>query len=158
MRTFERKVDAEAHLVSVESSKLAGAYVDQSAGRVRFSQYAESWAAAQPHRGSTAQSVRSILDRHILPNFGSRPIATICPSEVQAWVAGLELAPSTVHVMYGKLAAIFRAAVADRVIATSPCNPRKIRLPAPTATRSCRCRPTMCARWPRRCPPTTARS
>jgi len=43
-------------------------------------------------------------------------------------VSGLELAPSTVTVVYGKVAAIFRAAVEDRVIAHSPCT-RRIRLP-----------------------------
>ncbi len=129
IKTFGRRFDAEAHLVSVESSKLTGAYVDQAAGRVLFGSYAEDWAAAQPHRESTAQSIRSILDCHIMPTFGTRTIASIRTSEVQAWVAGLELAPSTVQVVYGKLAAIFRAAADDRMIVTSPCAGRKIRLP-----------------------------
>jgi integrase len=65
---------------------------------------------------------------HVLPTFENRPIAAVRTSEVQAWVSGLELAPSTVEVAYGKLAAIFRAAVEDRVIARSPCT-RSIRLP-----------------------------
>jgi len=72
--------------------------------------------------------VDSILRIHVLPAFGARPSGTIRTSEVQAWIAGLELAPSTVAVVYGKLAAIFRAAEDDRVIARSPCT-RRVRLP-----------------------------
>ncbi len=129
-RTFTRKVDAEAWLTRVEGSKLVGGYVDQAAGRRTFGEYASAWAAAQPHRATTAASVEQILRNHVLPVFGARPIATIRTSEVQAWASGLELAPSTVVVVYGKVAAIFRAAAEDRVIARSPCT-RRIRLPRP---------------------------
>ena len=127
-RTFPRKVDAEAWLTRVESSKLVGGYVDQAAGRRTFGEYATAWAAAQPHRATTTASVEQILRVHVLPTFGARQIATVRTSEVQAWVSGLELAPSTVAVVYGKVVAIFRAAVEDRVIAHSPCT-RRIRLP-----------------------------
>ena len=125
---FDRKIDADRHLAAVTTAKASGAYVDAAAGRVKLREYAEAWAARQPHRGSTAQSVRSILDRHVLPTFGSRPLAAIRPSEVQAWVSGLKLAPSTVGVVYGKLAGILRSAVDDRLIAHSPCG-RQIKLP-----------------------------
>jgi len=52
------------------------------------------------------------------------------PSEVQAWVKGRAdvLAPATVEVVYRYLAAIFAAAVDDRLIAASPCG-RKVKLP-----------------------------
>jgi integrase len=128
-KSFDRKIDAEAFAASVEHSKVVGTFVDATAGRMMFGDFAEAWAAAQPHRGTTAQNVRSILQRHILPTFGTRPIASIRTSEVQAWVPGLGLAPSTLRVTYGKLAAIFRAAVDDRVIVVSPCDGRKVRLP-----------------------------
>jgi len=128
--TFTRKLDAERHLATVTVSAAQGAYVDPSAGRATFGAYAASWAAAQPHRATTAASVEQILRVHILPTFERRQIASIRTSEVQAWIAGLELAPSTVAVVYGKLAATFRAAEEDRVIARSPCI-RRIRLPRP---------------------------
>lgn len=131
MRSFAKRVEAEQFLATTEHQKAAGEYVDASAGRVTFAAYAASWAAAQPHRASTAASVEGILRSHVLPSFGSRQIATIRASEIQAWVAGLELAPSTVAVVYGKVAAIFRAAEEDRVIARSPCT-RRIRLPRPS--------------------------
>ena len=130
MRSFARRVEAEQFLATTEHRKASGEYVDASAGRVTFAAYATAWAAAQPHRASTAASVEGILRSHALPVFGTRQIATIRTSEIQAWIAGLELAPSTVAVVYGKVAAIFRAAEEDRVIARSPCT-RRIRLPRP---------------------------
>lgn len=126
-KIFDRKLDAENFLKRIEVAKLEGSYVDPKAGRQSFAEYARQWAAAQPHRASTAASVQSILDTHIIPRFGDRTIASIRTSEVQAWVAGLELAPSTAGVVYGKLAAIFNAATADRIIVRSPCV--RIRLP-----------------------------
>ena len=73
--------------------------------------------------------MRSNLDNHVLPAFGDRPIGTIRPSEVQAWVRNLSstLAPGTVEVVYRYFAAILRAGVEDRIIPISPC--RSIRLP-----------------------------
>lgn len=51
------------------------------------------------------------------------------PSEVQAWVKGRAevLAPATVEVAYRYLAAIFAAAVEDRLIPATPC--KGVRLP-----------------------------
>jgi integrase len=141
-KTFGRLVDAEAFLTQVEHSKLVGEYVDSKAARVTFGEYALRWAEAQPHRATTAEGVESILRRHVLPTFGGRQLSAIRTSDVQAWVSSLVvdvvgssgeverrgLAPSTVVTVYGKVAAIFRAAVEDRLIARSPCT-RRVRLP-----------------------------
>jgi integrase len=50
-------------------------------------------------------------------------MGSVFPSEVQAWVRGRAdvVAPSTVEQIYRTLAAVFRAAVADRLVASSPC-------------------------------------
>jgi hypothetical protein len=62
------------------------------------------------------------LRRHVYPTFGDRSLASVRPSEVQAWVRGLEehLAPSTIEVVYSFLAGVFRA-VRDRLIVATPC-------------------------------------
>ncbi|HET7488688.1 MAG TPA: hypothetical protein VFJ85_12220 [Acidimicrobiales bacterium] len=75
----------------------------------------------------------SHLRNHILPAFEQRPTAAVRPSEVQAWVRGRSdvLAPATVEVVNRYLAAIFLAAVRDRLIARSPCV--GVRLPRPVA-------------------------
>lgn len=127
---FVRKGDAVRHLAEVEHRKMTGGYVDPAAGKITFRSYAEQWRTAQVHRPGTAQSVEQHLRRHVYPRLGRRPIAAIRPSEVQAMVTRLSasLAPSTVAVVYGRVAAVFRAAVHDRVITFSPCV--DVRLPS----------------------------
>ncbi|MGI9156950.1 MAG: tyrosine-type recombinase/integrase [Marmoricola sp.] len=122
-QSFPRKSDAERHLTSVEHNILSGGYVDLTAGRRTVREYGEAWRAIQVHRPSTAVYVETMLRRHAYPVFGDRAMSSVRPSEVQAWVRGLSetLAPTTVEVVYRYVAAIFRAAVADRVIAASPC-------------------------------------
>ena len=126
---FDRKADAERWLDNVRGDFVPGTYVDPGAGRELFHEVAERWLSIQVHRPTTAAQVRSNFDNHVLPAFGDRPIGTIRPSEVQAWVRDLtsRLAPGTVEVIYRYLAAVFRAAVEDRVIAVSPC--RGVKLP-----------------------------
>jgi integrase len=69
------------------------------------------------------------VETHVYPTFGDRPLGSIRPSEVQAWVRGLErdLAPSTIGVVYSFVAGIFQTVVRDRIIVASPCV--DIRLP-----------------------------
>ncbi|MGI9051047.1 MAG: tyrosine-type recombinase/integrase [Ilumatobacteraceae bacterium] len=129
-KTFVRKIDAARHLASVTLTTADGSYVDPAAGRATFGAFAISWAAAQPHRPTTADHVERALRLYILPTFEARPIASVRTSEIQAWVTSLELAPSTVRVTYGTLAAIFRAAEEDRAIPRSPCT-RRVKLPRP---------------------------
>jgi integrase len=137
-QTFGRKVDAQRHLTAIENSKLTSTYIDPKAGRVSFQTFAETWRAAQIHRPATATNVELHLRRHVYPRIGDRPIGAIRQSEVQALVKAMVsgragdsepkgLAPSTVAVVYSWVSSIFKAAVADRVIAVSPC--RSIRLP-----------------------------
>jgi integrase len=122
-RTFDRKIDAERFLTNIEHNELTGAYVDPSAGRMTLQTYAERWRASQVHRPTTAAQVETNLRRHVSPTLGTRPLGAIRPSEVQAWVSGRAqaLSPGTVRLVFRYLSAVFRAAVADRLIAVSPC-------------------------------------
>lgn len=135
-RTFARKIDAQRHLTSVEHSKLSAAYVDPAAGRTTFREYAEAWRHVQAHRHGTQTSVEQHLRLHVYPLLGTRPLGAVRPSEIQALVRSLSetLAPSTLAVVYGRVVAVFRAAVRDRVIVSSPCV--DVRLPARCAVSS----------------------
>ena len=121
-KTFRLKVEAEGWASDELAALRQGAWVDPKAGRIMFKICAEQWRAIQIHRPSTAAQVETNLRRHILPTFGDRPISAIRTSEVQAWVHGRsqELNPATVELVYRYLVAIFRAAVADKVITASP--------------------------------------
>ena len=130
-RHFARKVDAQRWLDEVTASIVTGQYVDPKAGRITFQEYAEQWRAAQVHRPTSAAHVEGMLRRHAYPVFGSRQLATILPSEIQAWVKLLgtgdkpskrkPLAPSTIAVVHAVVSGIFRSAIRDRKIVANPC-------------------------------------
>ncbi|MEZ0580390.1 tyrosine-type recombinase/integrase [Nocardioides sp. MH1] len=131
---FARKVDAQRWLDEVTASVVTGQYVDPKAGRLAFREYAEQWRAAQVHRPTSAAHVETMLRRHTYPTLGDRPLSSILPSEVQAWVKRLStgdgdrppLAPSTVSVVHGIVSSVFKAAVRDRRIMANPCEGTKL--------------------------------
>lgn len=121
-KSFTRKVDADRFRAEVEHSLNVGTYVDPAAGRKSFREYAEAWRLAQPHRPNTAARTLSQLGKHVYPVLGSRPMAAIRPSELQAFVTGLSanLSPGSVRTVYATVRAIFKTAVHDRVIGRDP--------------------------------------
>lgn len=134
-RSFPRKAEAERWLHDTQTEINRGNILDPSSGRVTVGEYAEKWRSMQIHRHSTASVTKSRLDRRIIPTFGHRHLASVLPSEVQAWVKELSVdyAPSTVEATYRLLATIFRSAVADRLVPSSPCI--RIQLPKQDAGR-----------------------
>jgi integrase len=122
-RQFARKGDADRFLDGLRGDLAHGVYVDPAGGRVLFRDYAEQWRAGQVHRPNTATQAETYLRLHAYPTLGRRPIGAIRRSEVQAWVkeqSGV-LAPGSVKLVYRWVSTIFKAAVADRLIASSPC-------------------------------------
>lgn len=67
--------------------------------------------------------MRRHFERHVYPILGAEPIGTIVPSDLRAMVKGLSegLSPATVSVICRHVSAVFKAAVLDRRIASSPC-------------------------------------
>lgn len=130
-RHCDRQIDAERFLARIHAQLVDGSYIDPTAGARLFGEYAASWQQSQVHRPTTVAQVDNHLRNHILPTFGARPIASIRPSEVQAWVRDRTevLAPSTVEVVFRIFAAILNAAIDDRIIARSPAT--GVRLPRP---------------------------
>jgi integrase len=126
-RTFARKADADRFARSVEVDKDRGHYLDPDAGRVTFARYLDQYRATRTHRPATVAASASRFDKHVLPVFGNRTMASIQRSDIQGWVAKLELSPTTVETVYKELAAVFREAVHDSVLLSSPC--QRIKLP-----------------------------
>lgn len=128
-RTFRRKADAHRWIDEHTADMLTGRYVDPSAGRVTFREYAERWRTSQPHRPSTESLYERLLRLHVYPTLGDRRLSSVKRSDIQGWVSKLsdELAPASVNGCYSRVRTIFRAAVDDRLIGETPC--RSIALP-----------------------------
>lgn len=129
-QNFTRKSDADARDAAIRASLDAGTYIDAAAGKVRFDSYAPEWQRSQVHRESTAVRIERSLRLHVNPAIGHLQLRAIRRSHIQQLVRDLsaDLAPHTVTVTYGFVASIFAAAVADRLIGSSPC--KGVQLPA----------------------------
>jgi integrase len=133
-RHFARKIDAQKWLDEVTASVVTGLYVDPKAGRVTFREYAERWREIQVHRPSSRAHVETMLRRHAYPTLGSRPLSSILPSDIQAWVRWLgtdgqgrkALAPSTIGVVHGLVSSVMKSAVRDRRLVANPCDGTKL--------------------------------
>jgi integrase len=136
-RHFTRKVDAQRWLDEVTASLVTGQYVDPRAGRVTFRDYAEQWRAAQVHRPTSEAHVETMLRRHAYRTLGDRPLSSILPTEIQAWVKMLgtpgvgrrPLAPATTGTVHSIVSSVLKAAVRDRRILANPCEGTKLPRP-----------------------------
>ena len=125
-RNFDRRVDAERHLTTIEARKLAGTYDDPRAGRIKLGDFAEQTTAGWLNRrDSTKARDDSYLNSLILPNFANMPLGSVHPTDIQQWVAQLDTdgyAPATIRKAYQLLGRIFSDAVQAGLIIRSPCH------------------------------------
>lgn len=114
---------AEAFAAEVKNKLDDGTSVDLAAGRTLLQKYGERWRADLLHRGSTVERMDRVFRLHIDPILGRHEVAKVRASHIRAWVKNRAevLAPSTLAVVYGNLAAMFASAVVDRAIGISPC-------------------------------------
>lgn len=119
---FDRKIDAQQHLVRQQHDLATGAYVAPTAGRVTVADYANGWLARMrpTWRPSTTRHVETTFATHVLPALGQRPVGSIRRGDVEAFLAGLPLAPSTVAVVRSRLSQVLGAAVDDGLLARNP--------------------------------------
>jgi integrase len=125
---------AEDFLASVEADKRRGTYLDPSAGKRPFDEFAEEWLRTHQLDESSRESVRSRVRNHIIPFFGARAIASIQPSMIRDWSSALiakRLAVNTRVVLFAHLSGILTAAVDDGLIVKNPCSVKSVS--APTA-------------------------
>lgn len=118
------QASAEAELDRISADKQRGDYLDPRAGKTRFADVAEEWLAMKMNRTSTVQGYESLLRRHVLPCFGSRPVGSIRTSDVRRFLALTQrggAAPGTVRNAYRVLKAVLDAAVDDDLIRSNPC-------------------------------------
>lgn len=115
-RTTVRKIDAERWLDEMNAAIIRRDYRDPRLGRTPLRAWAAEWLELQLWRDGTRAAVANSLN-HILPVLGDRPLDKITKAQVQQFVNGLELAPSTVATVHQHLRTMLRAAVEhDRIL------------------------------------------
>lgn len=118
---FDRRVDAEQFLTSIEHSKLSGSFIDPNAGQIRFEVFAEEWAAAQDWKATSRESWPPVLVR-MVPHLGGMPLSSIDQLTLKTMRQKLSTryARSTVTLTMAYAGMIMRAAYASGRIGRDP--------------------------------------
>ena len=118
-KSFKRQVDAKRWVATEESKVVRGDWIDPSAGKVTLAAFYADWAPRQVWVSSTRENA-DLAAAGV--TFGEMPLRSIRRSHVEAWVKQMTttLAPSTIDTRFTIVRGLFRAAVADRLIASDP--------------------------------------
>lgn len=139
-RGFLTKRDASLFLSTIEVSKARGSYIDPTEGKRHVSEFAQAWmdghlATLKP---SSQHVMRTSWRVHVEPEWGTRQVASIRPSEISAWSGRMQaggddrkaLGAQTVRRAMFVLSLVLERAVQDGVIDRNPA--KGLRLPAKT--------------------------
>jgi integrase len=126
-KSFTRRADAKKYLTEIEAAKFNGSYLDPTAGRLTFNQWADQWWqvwAADPDRSpTTLGAADSRLRCHLRPVFGRRRLGEITVSSIRQWqyeLRGKGLEHGTVMACRSLLNRILQAAEDERLIPANP--------------------------------------
>ncbi|MCU1483667.1 MAG: traSA:integrase fusion protein [Actinomycetia bacterium] len=120
-KSFDRKMDAERHLVAVQHAILSGTYLTPESARLTVEDYYRStWLPRMKPawRSGTQATVEVSFDRHVLPILGKRPLTAVRRADIESFAAGLKLAPSTVAVVVQHAGQMFNGAIDDGLLKT----------------------------------------
>jgi integrase len=125
-RTFKTLSEARRWEREQRVAVTRGDFIDTAAGSIRFADYVTDWldTASLRWRASTERETRRRVTRHLVPEYGDRPLRSITTSHIQAHVSRLAetLKPNTVRNVLQSMRAVMDTAVADRLIITNPCD------------------------------------
>ncbi|WP_405838416.1 site-specific integrase [Streptomyces platensis] len=129
---------AEKWLTKIEADMDSGQYIDPSAGRTTFRQYAEKWLGELTTDASSRDAVAGRIRLHAFPYMGSRPLGSFQPEHIRNWLSELERAlPNATYrrAIYDSVSSVLNAAVDDGRLAKNPCHARSVKAPQPEPTR-----------------------
>lgn len=124
---FLTKKDARGWLSLRQVDIIKGQWLPPGAGdkpqpRLSFKTYADTWIAQRDLKARTAEHYGKLLEDHLVPRFGSLPIASITADDVRAWHAEMGTKTPTLRAhCYGLLRTIMGTAASDGKITTNPC-------------------------------------
>jgi len=134
--TFAAKLDAEAWLTDRRREIDRELWSPPATGEqnrakrkaeLRFSDHADKWLQTRTVKGRslrprTRAHYRFLLDEHILPTFGTKPVRSITRESVDRWYAKTATGRPTLRAhAYGLLRTILESARDDKVIDANPC-------------------------------------
>lgn len=124
---FATKREAKKAADDVETDIRRGHWRDTSLAQETFAAYATRWYADLDLAASTMQNYRHHLEEHLLPFFGTMPLASIRPSHVARWEKAENevYAVASVQTWRGTLHNLLESAVEERLIDVNPARRRR---------------------------------
>lgn len=124
--TFSLKGDADAWLSIQRAAITLGKWKPTlQESPTTFAAYAETWLRDRDLKPRTRAHYRQLLDRQLLPHFGTLRPVNITPDAVRDWHARIGTATPTLRAhSYSLLRAILTTAVQDGLLSASPCHIR----------------------------------
>jgi integrase len=125
--TFAGRNAAERWLGDRRRDIDAGLPPDRRPARLTFVAYSATWlgnrfVSGRPLKTRTREHYTAILERHLLPTFGRKPLAAITPQDVREWHAvTLTESPTMRAHAYSLLRTILNSAITDELIDSNPC-------------------------------------
>lgn len=126
-KTFLTEKDARGWLSLRQSEIIRTAWVppeadEKPAPKLTFEDYSKTWMAQRDLKARTREHYDKLLEEHIVPTFGSLPIASITADDVRNWHAKLGNKTPTLRAhAYGLLRTIMGTALSDGKIKVNPC-------------------------------------
>jgi integrase len=113
------KTEAAKELRRLLKSADDGVHVAPS--RVTFAQWVPQWLAlkARSVEGQTLDRYEELLDKHIIPVLGPRPLQKITANDIDTLYGNLTLAPRTITLIHVVVKACFKSAVKKRLLAVN---------------------------------------
>jgi integrase len=125
--TFDTRMDAEVWLATVRADVVRGLWRPPTpeVEPITFSEYAQQWLTDRVLKPRTRHHYAAILTNRLLPTFGPLALEDITPAMVARWHTRMDSTRPTMRAhSYSLLRTILRSAVADQLIASSPCTLR----------------------------------
>lgn len=126
-KSFARKADAGKWLDGQTAALVGGTHVAPKDAALTVRQWCEQWLRGyEVNRPNSVRNARQHIAL-IVEAFGDRPLTSIRPSEVKAWVARLQAdgtSASYVYALHSRLRQILADAVHDGVLGRNPCSRR----------------------------------
>ena len=123
-KDFDRKVDADRWLREQTAKLDRGEWTDPAQGRVTVGEYAQEWLRGKVKlKASTRTTYDALLRSHVVPTWGSVPLAGVRHEGVSAWVQRLNasgLSASRTRQAFIVLAQVLDLAVKARRIPANP--------------------------------------
>jgi integrase len=128
------KRQADDFLISVESDKREGKYVDPKAGEIKFSAYVETWFGGQSQDAATQENLHSQVNSQLVPFFGKLSMSKIDIPKVREWIGWMgekNLSLRYQQLLFDRLSSILNAAIEEKIILANPCKARSVQRPSP---------------------------